>query len=85
MLIIGWLSQAELSDSQYIITSAAVAVSRIGAIFIDWVINGETSRGVKSQLIAAPLITAPKARFRVGVIKGVPFSSLRLGAGWLDM
>lgn len=59
-------------------------VKIIGPIFIDGVINGDKDKGEKSQLIADPLITAPSLRFRVGVIKGVPFSRVILGAGELD-
>lgn len=44
-------------------------------------IKGESDKGEKSQLIVEPLIIAPRLRFKVGVMKGVPFSRDILGAG----
>lgn len=46
--------------------------------------KGQVDKGIRSQVVAAPLRIAPKPKFKVGKIKGVPFSNLKLAAGWLE-
>merc|ERR1712170_335505 len=74
-------SQVDLSVSQKVIKTIAASVRRMGPTFIEGKIKGEIRSGEKSQLIIAPLVIAPRAKFRVGVINGEPFSNLILGAG----